>query len=99
MPCKILSILGAEETSMNKTKKSLNLWSLCPTGGKADNKKNSKCKSYKLKQGGGGGRMERGNILNGMVRVGFFKKMIFEQRWDRREGSSHASNWWKDPSR
>lgn len=25
--------------------------------------------------------------------------MTFEQRWDRSEGSSHTSIWWKDPSR
>ena len=54
-----------------------------------------KCKSYELKEG----RIETGNILNGMVRVGFFKKMTFEQGWDRSEGASHASIWWIDPSR
>lgn len=27
------------------------------------------------------------------------KKVTFEQRWDSSEGCSHASIWWKDPSR
>lgn len=36
-------IIGAEETSMNKAKKSLTLWSLCPNGRKADNKKKNNC--------------------------------------------------------